>query len=84
MLDDVDEALVAVGARLVRAILAGGELLDEVVVGDQRPRHADGVAVASAIALRMTDAVWNPPVQMTGTVTACLMTRASGSVSPSI
>ena len=38
----------------------------------------------SVIASRMTDAVWNPPVQMTGTGIACLMARASGSVSPSI
>lgn len=36
------------------------------------------------MALRMTDAVWKPPVQMTGTSTACLMAAASGSVSPSI
>ena len=32
----------------------------------------------------MTDAVWKPPVQITGTVTACLIARASGSFSPSI
>ena len=36
------------------------------------------------MALRMTDAVWNPPVQRTGTVTACLILRASGRLAPSI
>ncbi len=34
------------------------------------------------IASRMTDAVWKPPVQSTGTETACLIARASGQVEP--
>lgn len=38
----------------------------------------------AAIARRMRDAVWNPPVQMTGTDTAALIARASGRFFPSI
>ena len=38
----------------------------------------------SLIAFSITDAVWNPPVQMTGTVTAALIARASGRFLPSI
>ena len=35
-------------------------------------------------AAAMTDAVWNPPVQITGTVTACLIARVSFRFLPSI
>src|SRR5882724_11823048 len=46
VLDHVDQALVAVGTRPGRPVAAGLEVLDEVVVGDQRAGHADAVAVA--------------------------------------
>src|SRR6266496_1899151 len=46
VLDDVDQALVAVGTRPGRPVAAGLEVLDQVVVGDQRTGHADAVAVA--------------------------------------
>src|SRR5438270_10067817 len=45
VLDHVAQALVAVGARSRRPIQAGRELVDEIVVGDQRPGDADAVAV---------------------------------------
>jgi hypothetical protein len=32
----------------------------------------------------MSEAVWKPPVQITGTFTACLIARAFGRLSPSI
>ena len=38
----------------------------------------------AVMALAMTDAVWNPPVQITGTVTAALIARESGRFLPSI
>src|SRR4030065_1728560 len=47
VLDHVDEALVAVRAGPVGAILTSLERADEIVVGDEGPRDADGVAVAA-------------------------------------
>src|SRR5438034_8683784 len=37
-----------------------------------------------SMASRITDARWKPPVQITGTDTACLMARANGRLMPSI
>ena len=80
---DVDEAPVAVRARLVRLIAAGCELRTRSLLAIERPRDGDAVAVAFArIASRMTDASWKPPVQMMGTVTAALIAFESGSTSP--
>src|SRR5207247_10523692 len=53
VLDEVEEALVAVGARLRRAVVAALEPAHEVGVGDERPR--DGDAVAGAVADRAGD-----------------------------
>ncbi len=47
VLDHVDQAPVAVGARLVGTVLPAAEDLDQVVVGDERPRGAHRVAVAA-------------------------------------
>src|SRR5437773_43605 len=46
VLDDVHEAFVAVGAGRRRTIASGREPLHEIVVGDERPRDADAIAVA--------------------------------------
>ena len=53
VLDRVDQALVAVRARLLGARRAGGEDLHEVVVGDERP--GDRHAVAQAVGERLLD-----------------------------
>ena len=62
------------------------------IVAESRRAVADDGAEAivldcagmADLAARMTEAVWKPPVHSTGTLTACLIWRASGNVSPSI
>ena len=80
ILDDVDEAAVAVGARpsarswprrntSTRSLFAtSGRAM---LTASQSPR---------SIAAAMTDAVWKPPVQITGTVTAALIAPRVGQV----
>ena len=81
VLHHVHQAAVAVGAGLVGTVLAAREHLDQVVVGDQRPRRADGVAVTALDRRRQSpSAVWKPPVQITGTVTAGLDRARVGQV----
>ena len=44
--DGVHQTFVAVGARSWRQIITSSEILDQVVIGDKRTRHGNGVAVA--------------------------------------
>ena len=85
ILDDVHQALVAVGARLRRA---GPVPLRNICTRSLLAMSGRAMLTASqsprSIAAAMTDAVWNPPVQITGIVDRRLIARASGRFSPSM